>query len=205
MLEGKRRFAKSLTTRTGLAFVVTLTAFATLVAVAHLNDWRFQVGDLRLLAAAGVAGSWGATFSMLTGLNERIAMSRIYDLNMTRAITMIVARTLVGAGAACVLFFFLCSGILTGKAFPDLLTPENEGFLGNSTVALLVIWCIVAGFSEKFVPSLLAKTEASAQSKITPDGEAQTSRYRPTERSSTRTYPSPPAADAPSSAVPTST
>jgi hypothetical protein len=46
---------------------------------------------------------------------------------------------------------------------------------------LLVIWCFLAGFSEKLVPGLLAKAEGSADKRrldeIAPDGQ----RYRPSE------------------------
>lgn len=178
--EGKRRFSKSLTTRSGVAFLLALSGFAAFAAATYVNDWHFKAGDLRLLVAAAVAGTWGATFSMLTGLSDRIKDSRIYDLNVSRAITMIVARALVGAGAASVLFMFFCSGILTGKAFPELANLAEADVIAKPTVALLVIWCFIAGFSEKLVPNLLAKTEASAKAQTAePSGDTLPAKYRP--------------------------
>lgn len=184
--EGKRRFSKSLTTRSSIAFLIALSLFGLLVAVAYVNHWVFAVGDLRLFAAAAVAGTWGATFSMLTGLSDRIANSRIYDLNVSRSITMVAARALVGAGAACVLFLFFCSGILSGKVFPNIAGEANAP-LAPATVALLIIWCFIAGFSEKLVPSLLASTEGSAQSRPSDSQvtEPSTSRERPSEPAAT--------------------
>lgn len=55
-----------------------------------------------------------------------------------------------------------------------------DGLLAPSTVALLIIWCFIAGFSEKLVPSLLAKTEAGTEAQpVESSGGMQG--YRPTE------------------------
>lgn len=189
--EGKRRFSKSLTTRSGVAFLFALLAFGGLAAVSYSHNWVFKGGDLRLLAVAAVSGTWGATFSMLTGLSERIEKSKIYDLNVTRAITMVIARALVGAGAACVLFMFFCSGVLSGTVFPPLAGASGVA-LASSTLALLVIWCFIAGFSEKLVPSLLARTESSASEQAEqPLAAPQPGRYRPSEPSSAPPAPNP--------------
>jgi len=160
-----------------------------------------------------------------------------------------VSRALVGASAACILFFFLLSGLLGGTAFPQLDGPGenaaqsrppdpapepttdpapavqpaaqttspdiaqglalasqqppapsapaetqepgreaggNQGgsvdtqggpavSLESSQFALLVVWCFVAGFSERLIPSLLASTEARAGGTDT-----GSDRFRPT-------------------------
>lgn len=178
--EGKRRFAKSLTTRTGIVFVIALSAFTSLATYAHVHGWEFSVGDWRLLFAAAVSGMWGAAFSMLTGLQQRIRDSAIYDLNLTRALTMLVARALLGAGAACVLYVFFASGMMTGAMFPKLV--DSQGFLSRQTMSLLVIWCFVAGFSEKLVSNLLSKTEAKVNEHVeSVAAVGREGRYRPTE------------------------
>jgi hypothetical protein len=198
--EGKRRFSKSLTTRTGIAFLIALAGFAWLAAFVYTTDAGFAPGDLRLLCAAGVAGTLGATFSMLTGLQTRIEASAIYDLNMMRAITMLMARALVGAGAACVIYLFFSSGFLSGSAFPDLSGTNDlkdcglgkGACLKSSTVSLLVIWCFIAGFSEKLVPGLLAKAEGKADA--SPPAKDH---YRPIEPPPVSIQNSKPAAPAP--------
>jgi hypothetical protein len=186
--EGKRRFSKSLTTRTSMAFLVALAAFWLLAAFAYLERWVFNTGDIRLLYACGVVGAWGATFSMLTGLQGTIEKSAIYDLNVMRSMTMVTARALVGAGAACILYLFFHSGFIAGSAFPNLTGSEmcSDGTthcLKMSMVALLMVWCFVAGFSEKLVPGLLARAERKADGDfaVAPGSPGPSDRYRPIE------------------------
>jgi hypothetical protein len=186
--EGKRRFSKSLTTRTSLAFLMALAGFCVLAGLAYLQRWEFTSGDIRLLYAAGVVGTWGATFSMLTGLQGSIEKSAIYDLNVMRSVTMVTARALVGAGAACILYLFFHSGFLSGSAFPNLTgstacrTDGATDCLKMSMVALLMVWCFVAGFSEKLVPGLLARAERKVDGEGTqPTKKEPDDRYRPIE------------------------
>lgn len=181
--EGKRRFSKSLTTRTGICFLIALLSFAGVIALLYLKRWRFSLDDLRLLYVAGIAGAWGASFSMLSGLKGRIDESEIYDLNTMRAVTMVAARALIGAGAASILYLFFYSGLLSGAAFPNLAKPGDKcpfilfdpsvGCVPSRDMALIVVWCFIAGFSEKLIPSLLDKTGSKL------GGESD--RYRPTE------------------------
>ena len=71
--------------------------------------------------------------------------------------------------AACILYFFMAAGLLQGPLFPTL-TPLDAGTANTSTVrALMIVWCFLAGFSERLVPALLAKTEERALSH-TPSG-----------------------------------
>jgi hypothetical protein len=170
--------------------------FAGLLALLYLRGWMFALSDLRLLYVAGIAGAWGASFSMLSGLKNRIEESEIYDLHTMRAATMVLARALVGAGAASVLYLFFFSGLLSGAAFPSFTEGDPCGALRcvrTKDIALLVVWCFIVGFSEKLIPGLLDKTGSKLS------GEAD--RYRPTEpargmAAASSTGPSPLAAGA---------
>jgi hypothetical protein len=138
-----------------------------LVAFGHI---QLRYDDVRLFGFAALAGTWGATFSILTSLKKRIAENSLDDLK------------LVVPWVTSILYFFVRSGLLGGTAFPDLLvsqgreapaagqtnaTSAEKGSavppgtpLPNKLFAFLVVWCFIAGFSEKFVPGLLQKTES---------------------------------------------
>jgi hypothetical protein len=112
---------------------------------------------------------------MLGSLKSRLTASELDDLKLTRPWVMLLSRVLICTGAGCVLYFFLRSGLLGGSAFPQLTTLDTAGEVPRKDLALLIIWCFIAGFSEKLVPSLLEKTESRAGS--TAPGESD--RFRP--------------------------
>lgn len=206
--EATRRYSKLITRRTAFLSVGALLAFTALVVFIYYRPLVFEYGDLRLLGVAGLAGAWGATFSMLVSLKGRLDASKFDDLKLMRDRWVLVSRALIGAGAACILFFFLLSGLLGGSAFPTLtqpppasenLAPESQTSQVESRptpaparnlpprdLALLIVWCFIAGFSEQLIPGLLATTEARANG-----APASTSdRFRPT--TGTAEVPPPP-------------
>jgi hypothetical protein len=215
--EATRRYSKLITSRTSLLSVWALMAFAALIGVVIFVPWMFKYDDLRLLFVAGLAGAWGATFSMLTSLKGRLEASQFDDLKLIRSWALLISRALVGAGAACILFFFLLSGLLAGTAFPTLIQEPPRTTAGSRTpsvpaspvapqgepsandarggdrlptrdLALLIVWCFLAGFSEQLIPGLLATTEARANGAR----PATSDRFRPT--TGTTEVPPPPAA-----------
>ena len=185
--EATRRYSKRITSRAAYLSVVSLLAFAGLVAFIYYRPWVFLYGDLRLLPVAGLAGMWGATFSMLATLKGRLDASTFDDLKLMRSWALLISRALIGAGAACILFFFLLSGLLGGTAFPTIdEAAEAPRALPHKDLALLIVWCFIAGFSERLIPGLLATTEARATGS---QGQIA-GRIRPT--TGTTEVPSPP-------------
>jgi hypothetical protein len=170
--EVKRRYSEDVTRRTGWLFALALALFAMWTTYIVLSEPVY--GDLRLLIFAGLAGTWGATFSMLGSLKSRLVGSELDDLKLMRPWVVLLSRALIGTGAGSVLYFFLRSGLLGGGAFPQLTTLDAASGPGKD-LALLMIWCFIAGFSEKLVPSLLEKTEARAGSAT----RAEPDRFRP--------------------------
>jgi hypothetical protein len=200
--EARRRYTKAITSRAGLLFVTALAAFSVLVAYTVLARPVFTPDDLRLFGFAALAGAWGATFSILTSLRDRLAGSDLDSLKLMRPWVMLSSRALIGAGAACIFFFFILSGLLRGSAianiFPDFTAGGPAATLPVDQLALLVVWCFLSGFSERLVPGLLQRIESRAavggdRFRPTTDGE-------PAAAQSLRREPVPPTTSAPARA-----
>lgn len=170
--EVKRGYTKEITLKTGQLFILSLLVFAisVLLTLAFPNLKQF---DMRLLVPAVLAGCWGAAFSMLSSLRDRLDASDLDSLKVLRARWVLGSRVLIGAGAASVLYFFFVSGLVSGSAFPDLKAADPSTVWQLNTFGLLVVWCFIAGFSERLIPGLLKKTEARLEQPSTSD------RYRP--------------------------
>ena len=126
--------------------------------VAMTSKFQFFRNELAL---AMIAGCLGALFSTAARLQDlQIDPTITYFMHMVYAFQ----RMLVGMLGAVVLYFGVRSGILNGIFQPF------EGELPTA-VGLDAYWlgfiCIIAGFSERFVPNLLASQvdQAEAQKK----------------------------------------
>jgi hypothetical protein len=157
--EVKRRYSMDITSRTGQLFGASLALFVLWTAL--MVAFRPGFGDAAMLVLAALAGGWGASFSMLWSLKRRLERTELDDLKLMRPGVMLLARALIGAGAACIFYFFLRSELLAGTAFPTLRDGAATPDWGKH-LAMLIVWCFLAGFSEKFVPGLLRKTEGQS-------------------------------------------
>jgi len=145
---------------TSIVFVVSTVIF--LVVLCTCKDFR----EFNVLSSL-VTGIWGASFSMIVGLNTRLKQGTLEDLRLLRSVSFVFSRIAIGIGASLILYFFMCSKLLEGSMFPDLALPETAEVkkgLDYKNLSLLTIWSFIAGFSEKFVPNLLSKTESRANS-----------------------------------------
>ena len=173
--EVKRRYSKDITRRTGWLFTWSMILFALGVAYMVLKPlvgFDFKAENVELMLIAALAGTWGATFSMLTSLKDRLQASELDDLKLIQPWVMILARSLVGTGAGCVLYFLVRSGLLGGEAFPKIDDLVKGDF---KNLALLIIWSFIAGFSEKLIPGILEKHASRVLDKTPPD----LGRFRP--------------------------
>jgi hypothetical protein len=116
--------------------------------------------NLPLFLVVLTSGLFGAGMSMLIGLNARLEAASMPALEKMALTVNRWARSVVGAGAAAVLFAMCIGGLLEGKAMPALRVGEKlKDQIDATTLGHLVVLCILAGFSEKFIPSKLNDLE----------------------------------------------
>jgi hypothetical protein len=220
--EVRRTYSKDITRTTGLIFILGIGAFAAaILGNALFGRALLAASDAAHLFLAGLAGAWGAGFSMLASLKSRMDAADLNDLKLMKSGWILWSRPLIGVGAACILYFFLVSGLLGGAAFPTLKPDPTPGVTNQSTVAqaggeaaaqaatgarltpqslaLLIVWCFIAGFSERLVPALLAKTEGRVVGQSRPDPD----RFRPDSGAANRDVPDITTAAKPESPPPT--
>lgn len=206
--EVRRTYSKDITRTTALVFISGIGAFAAAVLVYTLFGKVLSSASdtAHFLLLAGLAGAWGAGFSMLASLKSRMDAADLNDLKLMKSGWILWSRPLIGVGAACILYFFLVSELLGGAAFPELKPKANQSVVAQAggeqaapaasgaqvsrqiskkDLALLIVWCFIAGFSERLVPALLAKTEARVVGQARPDPD----RFRPDSGNANRDGP----------------
>ncbi|GAA0303472.1 hypothetical protein [Rhodovulum strictum] len=132
-------------------------------------------------------GIVGAYFSRLFGYAKKMERLRWNDMDVVYSPGALWVRLLVGAIAAVILFFLMMGNILSGPVFLEgdfslwqmgAPVPPPPGLAPGSfpaspspllplrpteDFARLVVWCTVAGFSERFVPDRFAELTESAR------------------------------------------
>jgi hypothetical protein len=119
-------------------------------------------------------GFLGALFSRLITLQRQWTAMAMDELFNARTYHYIILRASIGVVGALVVYFFLQSGLMEGSVFPkfkelsmDMLSfgdPRaakwpTKLMLPSASLALLIMWSFIAGFSESLVPTVLAGAE----------------------------------------------
>ena len=124
------------------------------------------------LYTAVISGALGAFFSRLIVLQRDWPNMALEEVCLHNEWSYALLRAGVGMCGALILYYFLVSDLIDGSVFPhvekfaiNLLEVAPPGVsmafaTPSKDFALLTVWCVLAGFSEQLVPSLLAKTEA---------------------------------------------
>jgi hypothetical protein len=133
---------------------VVLLVFVTLFALLSLVH-----GTSKDLAIASMAGAAGAFFSLAIGIRSRTVLPNLITRDN---ISDAGLRVIIGVMAAGVLYILLHSDLVTiaiggAKLSGDALTREKAVVIG-----------FLAGFLERLVPDLLAKTTATGQAAALP-------------------------------------
>ena len=164
ILDLERTYYSKTRLRTSFLFVLSIVLFFAVDQLPFISEIlsikKGDKGDAVLTAIT--SGFLGACFSMLISLKTRLNLRSIADLRVLHRFDYISSRALIGLVSGLILFYFFDSEIVRAPLFPDF---NHEGmsteFLNHENLALLVVWCFVSGFSEKFVPDLIFKTGQS--------------------------------------------
>jgi hypothetical protein len=126
--------------------------------------------SLFALYTAVIAGLMGAFFSRLVNLQRNGDSMSLEEAYLHRELSYTMLRAGVGMCGALIVYFFLKSGLVDGALFPkfnqlamELVLTEGKLHMAfvvpSRDLALLTVWCFVAGFSEALAPSILAGAE----------------------------------------------
>jgi hypothetical protein len=125
------------------------------------------------LYTALVSGLLGAFFSRLLTIQRDWNGMSLDEVFLHREFSYSLLRAGVGVCGALVIFFFFKSGLINGAIFPKFenmaMEWVNTGVgddqkamsfvVPSKDLALVTVWCFIAGFSESLVPSMLSSTE----------------------------------------------
>ncbi|TAZ68227.1 hypothetical protein [Rhizobium ruizarguesonis] len=117
-------------------------------------------------------GMLGAYFSRSVSMRSSIA-TLDYDVLMTDySRWSVIQRLVIGAIAAFVMYLLIAGNLLAGDLFPatDFSKPVVNPKPGDPSLAIpsiafakLLVWSVIAGFSERLLPDQLSRLENSAQ------------------------------------------
>ena len=159
--------------------------------------YTFIHGNLRypgliIAIASGILGAW---FSMLVSIDKRLSGLTLDELRVAQRISSLIGRMIFGAAAAVIFYFLLQSGLFDAEILPDVrdigfeqmnfpaadastlreMTVSGEigsntsSWLPSTDLCLLIIWCVLCGFSEKLIPAALSRNADRVTDR---DGEA---------------------------------
>jgi hypothetical protein len=154
-----------------------------------LQDIQSSAG--MILWTVLTSGLMGAFFFRLIDTQGKIERLTLEELESSMSWRSVFLRGAVGMLGALVVFFLLRSNLVEGRFVPKMdqlglgssFPPGIQEGPGNfkpafptSELALLVIWCLLAGYSERIVPEFLSSTEGRFLSGKKDPGETSASK-----------------------------
>ncbi len=123
-------------------------------------------------------GFLGAYLSRLIAFQNTAVRLSLNDLENGYSWHFLMVRLLVGGLSSVILYFVISGHLIGGELFPAPENGANGGFGSLWTVhtgagmpyegpsanfAKLIVWCFIAGFSERFLPDSLSALEAKSR------------------------------------------
>lgn len=119
------------------------------------------------------SGIVGAYFSRVTGYVSKMEKLRWNEMDVLYSPLALATRLLVGAAAAAVILFLIMGqltldAVVLQESFPPwVLKPDKPDPLiplrPSEEFSRLIIWSVIAGFFERFVPDRLGKVRDDGQ------------------------------------------
>lgn len=142
------------------------------VATGHQLVPGQEAFRLIMVAAFGILGAY---FSRIMSFHSKLSTFGFDDAMKLYLTQTLLLRLLYGMIGAIIFYYFLCSGLIDGSAFPKLSgvtvgTSKKEFGLAELDVlaptlnlAKLLVWSFIAGFSERLVPTTLDRVDQQAK------------------------------------------
>jgi hypothetical protein len=123
-------------------------------------------------------GFLGAFMSRLVAFQNTAPSLSVDDMENGYSWQFLMVRLLVGGLSSVILYFVISGRLIGGELFPTPDDGASGGFGSLWTVhngagmpyegpsanfAKLIIWCFIAGFSERFLPDSLSALEAKSR------------------------------------------
>ncbi len=123
-------------------------------------------------------GFLGAYLSRLIAFQNTAVTLSVDDLENGYSWHFLMVRLLVGGLSSVILYFVISGHLIGGELFPAPVGGASGGFGALWTVhsgegmpyegpsanfAKLIVWCFIAGFSERFLPDSLSALEAKSR------------------------------------------